>query len=56
MPAAVPIKVCNHYMAKRASGLSQEAAAAASRQGSLEVTQKPVPEPVLASPAAPEVP
>ena len=25
-------------------------------QGSLEVTQKPVPEPVLASPAAPEVP
>ena len=30
MPAAVPIKVCNHYMAKRASGLSQEAAAAAS--------------------------
>jgi hypothetical protein len=30
MPAAVPIKVCNHYMAKRASGLSQEAAAAVS--------------------------
>jgi hypothetical protein len=29
MPAPLPIQVCDHYMVKRAKGLSQEAAAAA---------------------------